>query len=80
MKKSSLLVTIAGIMSALGGVPLAVATSGVTPPTWWAHVAFPFILIGMIGLAVLGWAAKGQDEHSTASEVAAASDKVVPKT
>lgn len=63
------LVTVAGIMAALGSVPILVATSGVTPPLWWAHLAFPFILIGIIGTVLLGYAAKGQDEHSTAAQV-----------
>ena len=64
------LTTVAGIMAALGSVPILVATSGFTPPTWWAKIAFPFILIGIIGTALLGFAAKGEDEHSTAAQVA----------
>lgn len=79
MKKSSLLVTIAGIMAALGAVPVLVATAGVTPPNWWAHLAFPFVLIGIVGTVLLGFAAKGQDEHSTEAQVAEATEKVVPK-
>ena len=67
--KSNTLVTIAGIMAALGSVPLLVATSGVTPPLWWAKLSFPFILLGIVGTALMGWAAKGADEHSTAAEV-----------
>jgi len=73
------LVTVAGIMAALGGVPLAVASSGITPPSWWAHVTFPFILIGIIGAALLGWAAKGQDEHSTTTETQAATIETAAK-
>lgn len=69
MVKKNGVVTIAGIMAALGSVPILVATSGVTPPTWWAHLAFPFILVGIIGTVLLGWAAKGQDEHSTEKQV-----------
>lgn len=72
MKKSSLLVTIAGIMAALGGIPVLVAAAGVVPPSWWSHVTFPLVLIGIVGTALLGFAAKGQDEHSTADQVQAA--------
>jgi hypothetical protein len=65
------LVTVAGIMAALGSVPILVATSGVTPPAWWSSLAFPFILIGIIGTVLLGYSAKGQDEHSTSAQVQA---------
>lgn len=79
MTKKNSLVTAAGIMAALGSVPILVATSGVTPPSWWAHLAFPFILLGIIGTVLLGWAAKGQDEHSTEHEVIAATKVDVDK-
>ena len=69
MKKSSLLVTIAGIMAALGGIPVLVATAGVTPPAWWIHLTFPLVLVGIVGTALLGVAAKGQDDHSTAAQI-----------
>lgn len=77
--KKSWVVTVAGIMAAMGGVPILVASSGVTPPLWWPRLAFPFVLTGIIGSALLGWAAKGQDEHSTESQVAEASLPPVPK-
>jgi fatty acid desaturase len=67
--RTNLLVTIAGIMAALGGVPVLIATSGITPPLWWSHVAFFFVLIGVVGVALMGWAAKGQDGHSTSAQV-----------
>jgi hypothetical protein len=68
--RTNLVVTIAGIMAALGGVPVAVATLVKTTPSWWTPVAFPLTLVGIIGVALLGWAAKGQDVHSTSAQVA----------
>lgn len=73
MKKSSLLVTVAGIMAALGGIPVLVAAAGVVPPLWWSHVTFPLVLLGIAGTALMGFAAKGQDEHSTIQQVQSAS-------
>ena len=69
MKKSSLLVTIAGIMAGLGGIPVLVAAAGVAPPSWWTHVTFPLVLIGIVGMVLTGVAAKGQDDHSTAAQI-----------
>jgi hypothetical protein len=63
------LTTTAGIMAALGGVPVLVAQSGAHLPAWWSSAAFVFVLIGVIGVALLGVAAKGQDEHSTSDQV-----------
>ena len=64
------LTTTAGIMAALGSVPVMVAQSGFTHlPHWWGSAAFGFVLIGIIGVALLGFAAKGQDEHSTEAQV-----------
>jgi hypothetical protein len=57
------LTTTAGILAALGSVPVLVAQSGVTVPHWWGSAAFVFLLLGVIGVALLGFAAKGQDEH-----------------
>jgi hypothetical protein len=74
--KKNWLVTLAGIMAALGGVPILVASSGVATPAWWGHLAFPFILIGIIGSCLLGWAAKGEDEHSTQAQVTTSTKEV----
>lgn len=63
------LTTTAGIMAALGGVPVLVAQSGAHLPAWWSSAAFVFVLIGVVGVALLGVAAKGQDEHSTEQQV-----------
>lgn len=67
--KKNWLTTVGGLMTALGGVPLLVATSGYTPPSWWQHLVFPLILIGILGAVITGWAAKGADEHSDQSQV-----------
>jgi hypothetical protein len=65
------LTTTAGIMAALGGVPVLVAQSSLTHiPAWWANAQFYFILCGIAGVALLGYSSKGQDEHSTAAQVA----------
>lgn len=72
MMKKSWVVTAAGIMAALGGVPVLVAASGATIPAWWAHLVFPCVLLGILGTALMGWAAKGEDEHSTPQQVAQA--------
>ena len=64
------LTTTAGIMAALGGVPVLVAQSSLTHvPAWWANAQFYFILCGIVGVALLGYASKGQDEHSTEQQV-----------
>jgi hypothetical protein len=63
------LTTTAGIMAALGTVPVLIAQSGAHLPAWWGTAAFVFVLIGTIGVVLLGVAAKGQDEHSTADQV-----------
>jgi len=77
--KKNWLVTVAGIMAALGGVPVLIATSGVTPPLWWSHVAFFFVLVGVVGVALMGWAAKGEDEHSTVAQTQAATAEEAKK-
>jgi hypothetical protein len=64
------LTTTAGIMAALGGVPVLVSQSSLTHiPAWWANAQFYFILCGIVGVALLGYASKGQDEHSTEAQV-----------
>lgn len=69
MRKNWLMTT-AGIMSAIGSVPILVANSGTTHvPSWWGAASFDCLIIGAVGLALLGFAGKGQDEHSTADQV-----------
>jgi hypothetical protein len=67
--------TLAGIMAGLGTLPLMVTASHVAFPLWWNSCQFPLYLCGMIGTIMLGMAAKGQDEHSTAQQVAVATEK-----
>jgi hypothetical protein len=66
------LTTLAGIMAAMITVPVAVIglmTTGMYVPHWWGSVQFIFVVIGAVGTALLGFAAKGQDEHSTVRQV-----------
>jgi hypothetical protein len=69
--------TIGGIMVALGTLPPLVTASHVAAPLWWNSCQFPLLLLGLIGGAMLGLAAKGQDEHSTESQVTVATAKSV---
>lgn len=41
-------------------------------PLWWNSCQFPLFLCFLLGAGLLGMAAKGQDEHSTVSQVEAA--------
>ena len=51
----------------LAGIPGAILASGlVLPPTYHQMLA----LMGALGVLLLGVAAKGQDEHSTSTQVA----------
>ena len=68
------LVTAAGVMAAMGGVPALTWTAlqafpSMRIPGWWTSVQFYFVLVGVIGAALLGWAAKGADDHSTTAQV-----------
>ena len=74
--RTNTLVTIGGIMAGFLSIPVGAATLGYALPK---PVAMVMIVIGLVGAVVTGVAAKGQDEHSTASQVQAASDKAVPK-
>lgn len=63
------LMTVAGIMAGLGGVPILVSQiPGINPPHWWQVLIFPFLLVGVVGTVMLGVAGKGQDEHSTQAQ------------
>lgn len=84
--KKNWMTTLGGILGSVGlgliGVPLSVLTyyaqivkSG--PPAWFNATILPMLLAGsilaMVGNAIVGVAAKGQDEHSTVPQVGAAS-------
>lgn len=60
------LTTVAGVMTAVGGFPIALGAMGY-------HInqtaSLVMVVVGMLGGAVLGVAAKGQDEHSTIAQV-----------
>lgn len=64
--------TLAGVLAAVGGFPLALATMGYHLNQ---TVSLVMAIIGLVGMALLGAAAKGQDEHSTADQVQASTDK-----
>jgi hypothetical protein len=64
--------TLGGILAGLGTLPLIVTASHVAFPLWWNYCQFPLFLLGAIGTIILGLAAKGADQHSTAGQVAAA--------
>jgi hypothetical protein len=59
MKRSNLLTTIGGILSLLGGIPIALGTAGVKMPSWLYIVCISGTVIGG---GITGIAAKGQDE------------------
>ena len=73
--KKNWLTTTGGIMAGLGTLPLLVSSSHVAFPLWWNSCQFPLILVGMIGAILMGYAAKGQDEHSTIAQVQNSSAK-----
>jgi hypothetical protein len=69
------LVTVAGCMAAMGGVPVATwaalqAFPSMKVPAWFTSAQFYFVLVGIVGSALMGWAAKGADDHSTSAQVA----------
>lgn len=70
--KSNLVTTIGGIMAGMAGFPVLLGTAHLAVPNWLNVALF---LIGATGTVIIGVAAKGQDEHSTATQVDAASEK-----
>lgn len=66
------LTTIGGIMAGCIGIPIAVSTAGYHLPEWLGLI---FVILGTLGAVVVGVAAKGQDEHSTADQVELATEK-----
>lgn len=72
--RTNWVMTAAGIMTAVGGFPIALSTMGY-------HVnqtaSLVMVIIGLLGGALLGIAGKGQDEHSTIEQVTKATDKEV---
>ena len=67
------LMTVGGIMGAFGfAAPPAMGQANLHAPNWLNLTCF---LMGSLGLAIVGTAGKGQDEHSTASQVEQATDQ-----
>lgn len=64
--KKNWLTTLGGIMAGCGTLPMIISQSGYHVPNW---LGLTLVLLGGLGLVVMGVAAKGQDEHSTAQEV-----------
>lgn len=60
------LVTVGGIMAGCLAIPIGTTQLGYHLPQ---NLALAFILIGMLGGIITGVAAKGQDEHSTETQV-----------
>lgn len=75
--RTNLVVTIGGVMAGLGTIPMLVTASHVAFPLWWNNCQFPLILVGMLGTILMGVAAKGQDVHSTETQIQAATAKAV---
>lgn len=69
MKRSNLLTTIGGVMALFTALPPAMGQANMHAPNWLNLTCF---LIGTLGMAIVGFAAKGQDEHSTADQVQSA--------
>jgi hypothetical protein len=61
------LTTIGGIMAGFGVIPIALGAAKVAMPPWLYILCICFAAIGPV---IVGVAAKGQDEHSTATQVA----------
>jgi len=60
--------TAGGIMALFIGLPTILAASHLNTPNWFSVAC---IVIGTLGGGLVGLAAKGQDEHSTVSQVEA---------
>jgi len=62
------LTTIGGIMAGFGVIPIALGAAKVAMPSWLYVICICFAALGPV---IVGVAAKGQDEHSTVSQVQA---------
>lgn len=64
-------------MMAVGGIPQAVQYAHLSfpLPLWWNDCQFPLFLCFLVGSAIVGWAAKGADEHSTLPQTEAATEQ-----
>jgi hypothetical protein len=65
--KKNWLTTVGGVMALFGAIPIALGTAGVHMPRWLYVVC---ISLSVLGPGIVGIAAKGQDEHSTPTQVA----------
>lgn len=68
MQRTNTLTTIGGIMCLFTALPPAMGQANMHAPNWLNLACF---LIGTLGMGLVGFAAKGQDEHSTETEVKA---------
>ena len=66
------LTTVGGIMSGFLLIPTALGSAHVAMPGW---LYLTCIVVGTLGPVVIGVAAKGQDEHSTVSQVESSTQK-----
>ena len=69
IKRTNMLTTIGGIMALFTGLPPAMGAANLHAPNWLNLTCF---VIGTLGMGLVGFAAKGQDEHSTPEQVQAA--------
>lgn len=65
--------TIGGILTAAGSLPTLATNSHLALPLWWNDLTAPLNLAGILGVVVLGYVAKGRDDHSTIEQIKAAS-------
>jgi hypothetical protein len=73
--KKNWLTTVGGIMASFGVIPIALGSSGVHMPSWLYVLCISFAALGP---AIIGVAAKGQDEHSTPTQVAQSGAAATP--
>lgn len=60
------LTTVGGIMALFTALPPAMGQANMHAPNWLNLSCF---IIGTLGMGIIGFAAKGADEHSTPAQV-----------
>lgn len=70
--RTNTLTTIGGIMALFTALPPAMGQANMHAPNWLNLTCF---MIGTLGMAVVGFAAKGQDVHSTPDQVQQSGEK-----